>query len=94
MGQDPLPRDPESDIEGVFPDPLISEKALDSVDPAPTPKQPAIGLAAIARMTGVSEEKTRGLGNGGYRTRIEPSSRNKSAEKFSSREIVLKKLAK
>jgi hypothetical protein len=45
-------------------------------------------------MTGVSEEKTRGLGSGGYRTRTEPSSRNKSAEKFSSREIVLKKLAK
>src|SRR5205807_8938073 len=42
LRQDSLHRDPEGDIEGVFADPLISEKALDSVDPASTSKQPAI----------------------------------------------------
>src|SRR5437868_14281224 len=37
-----LHRDPGGVIEGVFAYRLISEKTLDTVDPAFTPKQPAI----------------------------------------------------
>ena len=82
-----LPRDAEDDIERVFPDPLIAEKALDPVRPSPTPKQPAIRLGGDRLHKGAfREEKTRGAGKGGYRTRIEPSLRNKSAEKCLSSE--------